>query len=94
MTVIFIVILSFKRFSCSLIVKNREEKLKMLVLITNILSFFNKYQEKSAEIREKMVNSTDFQAVLPKTVAPPWYKRNHWKYQVVVSKFKISVGPF
>ena len=43
-----------------------EKKLKMLVLITNILSFFNKYQEKSAEIREKMVNSTDFQAVLPK----------------------------
>ncbi|EGO8081124.1 WxL domain-containing protein [Enterococcus faecalis] len=42
-----------------------------------------------------MVNSTDFQAVFyQKTVAPPWYKRNHWKYQVVVSKFKISVGPF
>ncbi|WP_435387380.1 WxL domain-containing protein [Enterococcus faecalis] len=42
-----------------------------------------------------MVNSTDFQAVFyQKTVAPPWYKRNHWKYQVVVSKFKISAGPF
>jgi len=42
-----------------------------------------------------MVDSTDFQAVFyQKTVVPPWYKRNHWKYQVVVSKFKISVGPF
>ncbi|EPH68759.1 hypothetical protein D928_02630 [Enterococcus faecalis 20-SD-BW-06] len=36
----FLSFFSFKRFSCSLIVKNREEKLKMLVLITNILSFF------------------------------------------------------
>ncbi|EGO2579152.1 MULTISPECIES: WxL domain-containing protein [Enterococcus] len=42
-----------------------------------------------------MVNSTDFQAVFyQKTVVPPWYKRNHWKYQVVVSKFKISAGTF
>ena len=42
-----------------------------------------------------MVNSTDFQAVFyQNTAAPPWYERNHWKYQVVVSKFKISVGPF
>lgn len=42
-----------------------------------------------------MVNSTDFQAVFyQKIVAPPWYERNHWKYQVVVSKFEISAGPF
>lgn len=42
-----------------------------------------------------MVDSTDFQAVFyQKTVAPPWYERNHWEYQAVVSKFKISAGTF